>query len=262
MTTDSPAVLLEKRDGVAWLTLNRPEKRNCLNMAVATQVIAHLADCAADSDIRAVMLGAAGNTFCAGNDLNEFKKRFGDAALSQEFEETIRTMHEAIRTSPKIVVAIVNGACLGGGITLLISCDIAIASETAEFGLPEIKHGVVAALATGALMHTVSPKHALHMLVTGENSSAHEALTMGLVNKVVPLAELKPAAQNLAKTLGGYDRDTLEWAKRMAQDTLQMGYAQSLQYGLYAYRSYFSKNQGFAKSIGNFLQGNAQGSVP
>jgi enoyl-CoA hydratase/carnithine racemase len=262
MATEVAAVLLEKRDGVAWLTVNRPEKRNSLNMAVATQLVAHLADCAADSNVKAIMLGAAGNTFCAGNDLAEFKQRFGNPALSQEFEESIRKMHESVRTCPKIVVAVVNGACLGGGMTLLVSCDIAIASEAAEFGLPEIKYGVWPALATGALMHTLSPKHALYMIVTGRNSSAHEAMAMGLVNKVVPSTELDVAAQELAKTLGGYDLDTLVWAKKVAYDTQHMNYAQSLQYGLYAYRSFFSTNQSFETSIGNFLQRNAQSSSP
>jgi enoyl-CoA hydratase/carnithine racemase len=237
------------------LTINRPGKRNSLNMAVATQLTTHMEACSKDNDIKAVILRSSGDAaFCAGNDLTEFKRRFADPGLSREFDEAILAMHESVRTSPKVVAAVVNGFCLGGGITLLGSCDIAIASEHAEFGLPEVARGTWPAMATTALMHSISRKHALYLILTGRNISAREALAMGLVSKVVPQGELNNAAQALAKTFGGYDLEVLKWAKKIAYDSLEMDYERSMKYGMFAVRTFFSGNPSFEEGIGAFLQ--------
>src|SRR3972149_5714938 len=109
---EEKAVVLEKKDGAAWLTINRAEKRNAINMAVATQMMEHLEGCRADPQLRVIMLTAAGDiAFCAGNDLTEFKERSSDPVKVREFDQAVLKMQEGIRTFPKVVVALVNGFC-------------------------------------------------------------------------------------------------------------------------------------------------------
>ena len=131
----SDAVLCSKQAGHAAIVINRPEKRNALNMEVATGVLEFLRECEADPELRLITLTGAGDVaFCAGNDLAEFQKRADHPGPMREFDQTVLRMHEAIRKSNKVVLALVNGFCLGGGITLLGACDLAIASDRAEFG--------------------------------------------------------------------------------------------------------------------------------
>ena len=256
--TEEKAVLLEKKGGVAWLTINRPQKRNAINMAVATQMTEYLGECSADSQLSAIMLTAAGDiAFCAGNDLTEFKERSSDPVKVREFDQAVIKMQESIRTFPKVVVAVVNGFCLGGGITLLGACDLALASEKAEFGLPEVVRGVWPALATTALMHTLHRKHALYLIFTGKKISAKEAMAMGLVNKVVPPAEVAKVAEEWAQTLGGYNLEVLLWAKKIAYDSLRMDYERSLEYGLFASQTFRGISRSFDEGIGAFLKKNS-----
>lgn len=252
---EEKAVLLEKKDGVAWLTINRAEKRNAINMAVATQMAEHLEGCRTDRELRAIVITAAGDVaFCAGNDLTEFKERSGDPVKVREFDQAVLKMQEGIRTFPKVVMAVVNGFCLGGGITLLGACDLALASDKAEFGLPEVSRGTYPALATTTLMHTLHRKHAFYLILTGKRISAQEAMVMGLINKVVPQAELTKVAEEWAQTFAGYNPEVLEWAKKIAYDSLRMDYERSLEYGLFASQTFRGISRFFDEGIGTFLK--------
>lgn len=255
MATESQTVLIEKKDGVAWLTINRAEKRNAINMAVTRDMTGHLSACLGDSSVKAIMLTSAGDvSFCAGNDLNEFKDRAGDAVRSREFDEAVRNMQETVRTYPKPVIAVINGFCLGGGMTLAGACDAVVASDKAEFGLPEIARGGWPAMATTTLMHNLPRKHAAWLILTGRKISAQEAMMMGFVSQVVPAARLREAADELARQMGGYDLEALMWAKKVAYDSLAMDFERSMQYGLFASNTFRSTSQSFEKGIGNFLK--------
>lgn len=248
-------VLFEKNGSVGWLSINRDKKRNTINMRVATQVPAILDKYRDDRSIKAIMLTAAGNiAFCAGNDLAEFKARLPDPARMREFDDAVLRMHESIRTFPKIVIAVVNGYCLGGGVTLLGACDLALASEAAEFGLPEVARGFWPAMATTPVMHALHRKHALSLILTAKNITAREAMMMGLVSKVVPSAELAESAEQLAQTIAGYELEALLWAKRIAYDSLRMDYGQSMQYGVLAAQAFRDINPSFGKGIQSFLK--------
>ena len=252
---EETVVRLEKKNGAAWLTINRAEKRNAINMAVATQMMEHLERCSTDPEVKVIMLTAAGDVaFCAGNDLTEFKARSDDPIKVREFDQAVLKMQEGIRTFPKVVVAVVNGFCLGGGITMLGACDLALASDRAEFGLPEVTRGTWPAMATTTLMHTLQRKHAFYLIFTGKRVSANEAVAMGLINKVVPQAELNNAAEEWAQAMAASDAEVLEWSKKIAYDSLRMDYERSLEYGLFASQAFRGISGHFDKGISAFLK--------
>jgi enoyl-CoA hydratase/carnithine racemase len=248
------AVLFSKEAGAASIVINRPEKRNALNMAVATEVVACLERCEDDPELRVITLTGAGDVaFCAGNDLAEFQARGDDQARMREFDQTVLAMHEAIRKCRKVVVALVNGYCLGGGITLLGACDLALASDRAEFGLPEVAKGIWPAMATTTVMHNMHRKHALYMILTGRRMNAEEAFSAGLVNKVVPHDRLASAAAELVREMTRFDPMVLEWGKRMAEESTKMEYGLSLDHGISSSALFRSINRSFAAGRSAFL---------
>lgn len=249
------AVLCSKQGGAASIVINRPEKRNAINMDVATQVVAFLKQCEADPELRVITLTGAGDVaFCAGNDLAEFEKRADNPVQMREFDQAVLQMHEAIRKCSKVVVALVNGFCLGGGITLLGACDLAIASDRAEFGLPEVAKGIWPAMATTTVMHNMHRKHALWLILTGERMGAEEAVNVGLINKVVPHDQLASAGAALVAEMTGFNTMVLEWGKRMAEESTKMDYGLSLEHGLSTSALFRSVNNSFAQGRAAFLK--------
>jgi enoyl-CoA hydratase/carnithine racemase len=248
------AVLFRKEAGAASIVINRPEKRNALNMAVASEVVACLKQCEDDPQLRVITLTGAGDVaFCAGNDLAEFQARGDDQARMREFDQAVVRMHESIRKCRKVVVAIVNGYCLGGGITLLGACDLALASDRAEFGLPEVAKGIWPAMATTTVMHHLHRKHALYLILTGKRISAGEAVNVGLINRVVPHDQLASAAAELVQEMTRFDPMVLEWGKRMADESTKMEYGLSLDHGLSASALFRAINHSFAEGRAAFL---------
>lgn len=251
----SNAVLCSKEAGAASIVINRPEKRNALNMDVATEVVAFLKQCEADPQLRVITLTGAGDVaFCAGNDLAEFQKRADHPLEMREFDQTVLQMHEAIRKCNKVVVALVNGFCLGGGITLLGACDLAIASDRAQFGLPEVAKGIWPAMATTTVMHNMHRKQALWMILTGKRIGAEEAVNAGLINKVVPHEQLASAGAELVREMTAFNPMVLEWGKRMADESAMMEYGLSLDHGLSTSALFRSVNNSFAEGRAAFLK--------
>jgi enoyl-CoA hydratase/carnithine racemase len=181
---------------VALVTINRPEARNAVNGAVAAGLEAAVERIEADPDIWvAVLTGAGGIAFCAGADLKEVSAGRGSALATEKggFGGFVR----AQRT--KLWIAAVQGHALAGGLELLLSCDLSVVAETATFGLPEVKRSLVAgAGGVFRLPRTVPKAVALEMIATGDPISAARAFQVGLVNQVVPAAEVVPAALALA----------------------------------------------------------------
>ncbi len=249
------AVLFRAGDGAAHLVINRPEKRNAINMAVATELVEILERCGSDSELRVVTLTGAGDVaFCAGNDLAEFQSRASDPARMREFDQAVLKMHGAIRKFPRVVVAVVNGYCLGGGVTLLGACDLALASDRAQFGLPEVARGTWPALATTTVMHTLNRKQALYLILTGKRIDAQEAANLGLINRVVPHDRLEEEAKQLVGEIASHDPTVLEWAKKMADDSTRMDYERSFEYGLSASHVFRSMSRVFDEGIATFLK--------
>ena len=206
---------LDRADGVATLTLNRPEALNAFNSEQLRLLEQMLAEVAADPAIRAVVLTGAGErAFAAGADIREM------AALSPEgglaFGRLGHAVTRAVEALPQPVVAAVNGFALGGGCELAIACDIRIASENAVFAQPEVSLGIPPGWGgSQRLPRLVGPGMAAEMILTGRRVAAAEALRIGLVNRVVPLPDLMPAAAELAATIAANGPVAVRAAKRL-----------------------------------------------
>ena len=199
-------VLYEQKGSVAYVTLNRPERMNALGHEVRQGLIDAFCKVRYDSSVKvAVVTGAGERAFCAGADLKEHKELFDKKPYRVgpdygALDEPPNSSTIVIETY-KPVIAAVNGYALAGGCELALACDIRIASENATFGLPEVKVGRGANFASVMLQYAVARGIAMEMLFTGEPVSAEEALRIGLVNRVVPLPELLPAAGALAEKI-------------------------------------------------------------
>lgn len=194
-------LLFQVRDGIATITVNRPDKLNALNAAVIEDLGQAINAVAADPAARAVILTGAGEkAFVAGADIGEIAGQTPAAGKTRSLrgQEVFRRF-EAIR---KPVVAAVNGFCLGGGCELAMACHMRIASERARFGQPEVKLGIGPGYGgTVRLPRLVGRGRALELLLTGEMIDAQEAWRIGLVNRVVPADQLLPEAEKLLGTV-------------------------------------------------------------
>ncbi|MGE5236941.1 MAG: enoyl-CoA hydratase/isomerase family protein [Acidobacteriota bacterium] len=191
-------LLVDDRQGVRWITVNRPEKLNALNRTVLTELAEVFSAAESDAAVRAVVVTGAGEkAFVAGADIAEFSglDRAGAAALSRRGQHVFTTI-EAAR---KPVIAAVNGFALGGGCELALACHLRIASTNARFGQPEVKLGLIPGYGgTQRLPRLVGRGRALELLLGGGMVDAATAHAWGLVNRVVEPAELASAAQRLA----------------------------------------------------------------
>jgi enoyl-CoA hydratase/carnithine racemase len=185
-------------EGVALIRINRPEQLNALNMEVRIQLAEHFATLTADETVRAIVLTGNEKAFAAGADIKEM-------AELNPIEVVLRRSHralEAINACPKPIIAAVNGFAFGGGCEIAMHCDIIIAGESAQFGQPEVRVGIIpGGGGTQRLTRTVGKYQAMKMCLTGKPISAREALAMGLASEVVPDAEVLDAALKMASTI-------------------------------------------------------------
>jgi len=184
-----PEVKVEKKANVQWLTIDRLERRNALNPDVMRELQQGIIAASADEEIRAIVITGVGEkAFCAGADLQTnattFKFDYSDPRVP--FAQLQRTVFQ----TDIPIVARVNGHCMAGGMGLLGLCDIAIASDNAIFGLPEVKIGLFPMMILTTLKRILPPRHLNELCITGEPMSAQQALAIGLVNYVVPQSEL------------------------------------------------------------------------
>ena len=189
-------LLLSVEERIATLTVNRPEKLNALNASVIGALGEAIDDLRDRDDVAGIILTGAGRAFIAGADISELTGLTARAGqtLAQRGQEVFRRFE----TSPKPVIAAVNGFALGGGCELAMACHIRIASEAAKFGQPEVKLGVIPGYGgTQRLARLVGKGRALQLVLTGEMVDAAEAYRIGLVNRVVPGDQLLPAARTL-----------------------------------------------------------------
>ena len=185
-------------DRIATITVNRPDKLNALNDALMAELGRAIDDAIARDDVGGVLLTGAGRAFVAGADISEMVDE--DALSMKARAERGQRTFRRFETSPKPTVAAVNGFALGGGCELAMACHIRIASESAKFGQPEVKLGIVPGYGgTQRLPRLVGKGRALQLLLTGEMIDAAEAHRIGLVNRVVPAGELLDGARTLLR---------------------------------------------------------------
>ena len=193
-------ILIEKREKVAIITINRPDKLNALNSKVHTEGVAALEELRKDDSVRVVVITGAGEkSFIAGADISEFA---GQTPVTQRNLFHEKTFFNSIDTFPKPVIAMINGFCLGGGNELALACDIRIASENARFGQPEINLGIMCGGGgTQRLTNLIGEGRAMEIILTGDMIDAPTALQFGLVNHVYPLAKLETKTMELANKI-------------------------------------------------------------
>ncbi|MFE9328112.1 enoyl-CoA hydratase-related protein [Nocardia sp. NPDC052278] len=187
-------VFVKRHGAIAVVTINRPEVRNALDANTIAGIGSALQFAEEDTDVHAVVLTGAGDrAFCAGMDLRAFAS---GASLSDDSRPGLESITQ--RTFPKPVIAAINGAALAGGFELMLACDLAVAAEHATFGLPEVKRGLVAVGGGTNLPRRIPLAVALELGLTGESINAARAFELGLVNRVVPAAQLLAEALELA----------------------------------------------------------------
>jgi len=195
-------ILLEKKEGVAKLTLNRPEAMNALDQDVLLELEAALDQIEKDEAVRAVVLTGAGRAFSAGADLKFIQGMRGDARKNAQFLRLFHRVCNRMEALPKPIIAAINGLALAGGLELVQACDLAILSEEARIGDQHANFGLVAGGGgTQRLPRLMGKRKALELLLTGDWLSPQDALQYGLVNKVVPAAKLEEEAMALARKL-------------------------------------------------------------
>ena len=221
-------LLRRDQDGVAWLTLNRPAARNALSMALMRALDAELAAIADDAAVRVVVIGGAGPAFCAGHDLRELRAEPQRPAYEALFAQCSQLMLRIVRL-PKPVIARVHGIATAAGCQLVATCDLAVAADTARFATPGVNIGLFCSTPMVALSRAVGRKQAMEMLLTGDLVDAATARGFGLVNRVVPEAELDAAVTALAEQIAGKSPLTLAIGKeafyRQAELGLEDAYA-------------------------------------
>jgi enoyl-CoA hydratase len=193
-------LLLAAHDRVATITVNRPDKLNALNDAVLAELSSAVSALREDPDVGGIIVTGAGRAFVAGADISELAGQ--SAAEGQARARRGQATFRLFETSPKPVIAAVNGFALGGGCELALACHIRVASDTAQFGQPEVKLGITPGYGgTQRLPRLVGRAQALEMLLSGDRIDAHEALRIGLVNKVVPAADLLKISDELLRRI-------------------------------------------------------------
>jgi trans-feruloyl-CoA hydratase/vanillin synthase len=230
-------VRLEVEDGIAWVTLDRPEKRNAMSPTLNAEMLEVLDVVDADNEAGVLVLTGAGDSFSAGMDLKEY---FREVDVAPDFvqrkvrREANQWQWRRLRTFPKPTIAMVNGWCFGGAFTPLVSCDLAIAADEATFGLSEVNWGIPpGGNVSRALAEMIGVRNALHYIMTGRTFDGRRAAEMGLVNASVSRERLRTEVSELAGDLLGKSPIVLRAAKIGFRYALGMDWDQAEDY-LYA----------------------------
>ena len=227
----SSLVTIERREGYAVVRLNRPDKKNALNRAARRELFDALTSLRTES--RAIVLTGCGDGFCSGVDLKEARAD-AEAGMAADPRSDWIDVLIAIREHPAVFIAAVNGIALGGGATLISVCDLAVAADEAEIGMPEIGFGAYPQFSGPGAQIQLTAKRAAWLVLTAQRIDGRTAENWGMVNRSVPLAGLMDEAERLAKIISAFDPVVLSESKRVL-DVIPAsisGWRQSFEYGL------------------------------
>jgi len=213
-------VLCSIQDGIATLTLNRPEKRNAINSAMMASLTAHFDDLEQCRDVRGVVVRGAGTVFCSGRDLREMgQQQNGDGAAQTGVVE----LFHQLETLRHPTIAMVHGDALAGGCELALHCDLRVAADVARFGMPLARLGLVVPFElTCKLVEVIGPACTRQFLFTAQPIAAHRAHKIGLVHQVVPPADLEPATYTMARAIAGNAPLALQGIKANIQRAISL----------------------------------------
>jgi enoyl-CoA hydratase/carnithine racemase len=243
--SDPDFLLVEDRGAVRVLSMNRPEKRNALNSALTRALLDGLRAADAAESVRCVVLTGAGQGFCAGADLAEFKELTpANRRLVDERAELTMQLHLAFSKMAKPVVTAINGAAMGGGAGLAIAGDLAVMAQDARIGYLEIRHGLVAAIVMANLVRQIGRKKAFELVSLGNPLNSREAMAFGLVNRVVPDADLMTETMLLADKLAAADWRAMQVTKQLFHEAADLPLEEALKRG----RDANKRMRGFRKA--------------
>lgn len=230
-------IILERKEGIGYLTLNRPDRANTISAQLAQEVVAAMDEVEADAEYRVLILSGAGSRhFCGGADLRDFARRASESRASGAEVKSVeqravprRDLFSAIEESRVPVLAAINGAAMGGGCEIALACDIRVIADTATIGLPEIRFGALpAGGGTQRLPRLVGVGIAKEMILSGLPWSPEEAFRVGLVNRVTPAADLIPECEKMARVF----IERVAYALKAAKALINRGIELPLKEGL------------------------------
>ncbi len=226
-------IKVEKEDGITWVLLNRPEKRNAMSPQLHFEMDATLADLESDPETKVVVIAGAGGIFSAGQDLKTYFRDLDNnpAARKRAAEASNRWRWERLYMYSKPTIAMVEGYCIGGAFMQLLATDFAIAAEDATFCLSEVNWGILpGGLVSKVLSDAILPRHALYYACLGEAFDGTEAARIGLINFAVPKARLKEATVALAQKLMAKSPAVLRATKHAIRSVRTMDFGQAYDY--------------------------------
>ncbi|MEM3565310.1 MAG: enoyl-CoA hydratase/isomerase family protein [Candidatus Bathyarchaeia archaeon] len=242
MDSEFKRIIYEKKDGVAWITLNNPERYNALDYEMRKELKTALEDVGKDGNIVAVVIKGSEKAFSAGGDVRAFAemKPFEVLELIRDVG-TAFVLGKIIRDMPKPVIAAVSGYCLGAGFELAQACDIIFASEDAVFGQPEINVGLIpGGGGTQRLPRFIGEKKAKELIFTGDRLSAKEMAELGLINKVVPLDQLMNTVNEFIEKIKSKSPLVIGIAKEAINQSLETSLSEGFKYEAQLFAQLFS----------------------
>ncbi|NMM86090.1 enoyl-CoA hydratase [Rhodococcus sp. SRB_17] len=235
--TDFNTIILERKGRVGVITLNRPKALNALNSELMNEVVAAVTDLEADNGIGAILITGSERAFAAGADIKEMQSKTYMDAYTEDFF----TPWDRVAASRKPLIAAVAGYALGGGCELAMLCDFIIAADTAKFGQPEIKLGVIPGIGgSQRLTRAVGKAKAMEMCLTGRNMDAEEAERAGLVSRIVPAADLLDDALKTATTIAEMSLPIAMMAKEAVNRSFESSLAEGVRFERRIFHSTFA----------------------
>lgn len=226
-------ILYELKDGIARITLNRPDKRNALDSEIVAELKAVFHASASDDACRVVLLTGAGTDFCSGADLANLEKTAQASVLENMADaRSAADLFLMMRNHPRPVIAAVQGRALAGGCGIATACDIILASKSAQFGYPEVNIGFVPAMVMAILRRSVSEKAAFELVVTGEPVSAARAHDLGLVHRVFADEQFASEVESYVAKLAAKSSSAIMLSKRLLYNMDSMSFEAALQAGV------------------------------
>jgi methylglutaconyl-CoA hydratase len=247
-------ILYELRDGIARITLNRPDKRNALDAEIVAELKAAFSASASDEACSVVLLTGAGTDFCSGADLASLEKTAQNSVLDNMADaRSTADLFLMMRNHPRPIIAAVQGRALAGGCGIATACDIILAAESAQFGYPEVNIGFVPAMVMAMLRRSVSEKAALELVVTGGTVSADRAYELGLVHRVFADDQFSSEVESYVAKLAAKSASAIMLSKRLLYNMDSMSFEAALQAGV-EINAIARQTEDCRKGVENFLK--------